>query len=281
MDIFKKAKENKQQPKWINDKLVVQGKIHQWVKDQQEHSRNCRVPNPPEKIHHTDTSSIQGSAFQGHVVELASKDQVVPTMNKLFSNHKVARATHNIYAYRISGQQGTVIENFDDDGEHGAGRKILKLLRESNVVNKMVVVTRWYGGTHMGPHRFTCIQDIARKALQYLHPLDTPTAHPSSFNKALPTPVQNNQKWPSVPRNTQPTSAHPPQQKSTFGHQIQPLLQNYTNWPQRQPPPHLTYPQNFGRPYTGSNSVNSFPNPMMFSNAFSTPPPQLPWQPWS
>ena len=32
----------------------------------------------------------------------------------------------------------------------------------------MVIVTRWYGGVHMGPNRFTCIAKTAEEAAKLL-----------------------------------------------------------------------------------------------------------------
>lgn len=41
----------------------------------------------------------------------------------------------------------------DDDGESGAGAKLAALLELMGVQNVFVVVTRWYGGVHLGPDR--------------------------------------------------------------------------------------------------------------------------------
>ena len=75
---------------------------------------------------------------------------------------RVAKATHNIYAYRISTDSG-IIEHYEDDGEWSAGTNILKVLKEKNITNKLVVVSRWYGGQHTGPARFKCVEDTARE----------------------------------------------------------------------------------------------------------------------
>ena len=97
-------------------------------------------------------------------MQITDKEQVTPVLHKLFTNHNVAKATHNIYAYRLKCGNGT-IENSCDDGEFGAGRKLLNLMRDKNITNTMVIVTRWYGGIHMGPKRFHCILTSASDAL--------------------------------------------------------------------------------------------------------------------
>ena len=58
-----------------------------------------------------------------------------------------------------------IIEHYEDDGEWGAGRMLLKLLRENNVTNSLVCVTRWYGGKHLGRTRFDLIKEAACQVL--------------------------------------------------------------------------------------------------------------------
>lgn len=41
----------------------------------------------------------------------------------------------------------------DDDGESGAGAKLAALLELMGANNVMIVVSRWYGGVHLGPDR--------------------------------------------------------------------------------------------------------------------------------
>ena len=45
-------------------------------------------------------------------------------------------------------------ENRDDDGERGAADKLLFLLQQCNLENILIVVTRWYGGIHLGTDRY-------------------------------------------------------------------------------------------------------------------------------
>ena len=75
---------------------------------------------------------------------------------------RVARATHNIYAYRVSDETG-ITEHYEDDGEWSAGKRMLRILKELNIVNKLVVVSRWYGGQHLGPKRFQYVEDSTRE----------------------------------------------------------------------------------------------------------------------
>ncbi|VDN28657.1 unnamed protein product [Gongylonema pulchrum] len=108
------------------------------------------------------------STFQAHVAEVFSKEEVILALNKLKENNKIARATHNIYAWLTEEfVKGRWIRQHDcdDDGEIGAGAKLLNLLELMKAKNVLVVVTRWYGGIHLGPDRFRHICNIARQAL--------------------------------------------------------------------------------------------------------------------
>jgi putative IMPACT (imprinted ancient) family translation regulator len=79
---------------------------------------------------------------------------------------RFAKATHNSWAM-ISGDEGPLK---DDDGESGAGAVILRMLEREGLQDFVVVVTRWYGGVHLGGDRFahvvTCVRALldARRA---------------------------------------------------------------------------------------------------------------------
>lgn len=80
---------------------------------------------------------------------------------------KVARATHNMYAFRVFDvdRQAQVNDN-DDDGENAAGGKMAELLAMMGVNDVIVVVSRWYGGIQLGPDRFRHINNVAREILE-------------------------------------------------------------------------------------------------------------------
>eukprot|EP00956_Cyclotella_meneghiniana_P025833 scaffold54690_cov69-Cyclotella_meneghiniana.AAC.1 len=82
----------------------------------------------------------------------------------LFGDKKVARATHNMFAYRFM-KDGILVSDNDDDGEKGSGAKLASLLQLSKVEDVMVIVSRWYGGTLLGPARFKHIASVARDGL--------------------------------------------------------------------------------------------------------------------
>lgn len=79
---------------------------------------------------------------------------------------KFAKATHNTWAVILP--DGTPLKN--DDGEAGAGLVILRMLEREARVGEIIVVTRWFGGVHLGGDRFRRVQDAVRVYLE----ADTP-----------------------------------------------------------------------------------------------------------
>jgi putative IMPACT (imprinted ancient) family translation regulator len=73
-----------------------------------------------------------------------------------------------MYAWRIGHQEKQQVTNqgMDDCGESGAGMRLMGLLERSGLMNVLVVVTRWYGGTPLGSARFRHISGVAVEALR-------------------------------------------------------------------------------------------------------------------
>jgi putative IMPACT (imprinted ancient) family translation regulator len=68
-----------------------------------------------------------------------------------------AKATHHSWAALTD--TGAIKA---DDGESGAGAVILRMLEREGLTGHLIVVTRWYGGKHLGGDRFRHIQDAVR-----------------------------------------------------------------------------------------------------------------------
>ena len=136
-----------------------------------------------------------GSAelLQAFVTRVTSMEEVEWTLaHLLLENKKVAKASHNMMAYRFHRRRqnrtgrhegvhnsnddddddGTnqppllLVSDHDDDGEKGSGAKLAALLELTHTNDTMVIVSRWYGGIHLGPARFKWIASVARDALE-------------------------------------------------------------------------------------------------------------------
>lgn len=66
-----------------------------------------------------------------------------------------------------------LMTDYDDDGETQAGARLKHLLEILELENVLVVVSRWFGGTLLGPDRFKLINQAARDALELGGFLDT------------------------------------------------------------------------------------------------------------
>ena len=108
------------------------------------------------------------SVFQAHVcVGVKDVSEVAIVMDILNESRRVRAATHNILAYRVSRNDAskTFYQDHDDDGETAAGGRLLRLLVLADARDVVVVVSRWYGGIHLGPARFHVINACAKDAL--------------------------------------------------------------------------------------------------------------------
>ncbi|WP_282127607.1 YigZ family protein [Roseobacter litoralis] len=85
----------------------------------------------------------------------------------LLRRKKFAKATHHSWGLLTSSGP---LKN--DDGEAGAGMVILRMLEREGLQDEIVVVTRWYGGKHLGGDRFRHVQDAVRYYLERRDAID-------------------------------------------------------------------------------------------------------------
>ena len=112
------------------------------------------------KLFHGEPLTDRKSVFQAHLAVISEAGDVDAVLAMLGErNKKVVTATHNMLAYRVRGRNG-VLQDADDDGEKGAGKVVLQVLRGLKVVNVVVVVSRWFGGIKLGPVRFRHIARV-------------------------------------------------------------------------------------------------------------------------
>jgi putative IMPACT (imprinted ancient) family translation regulator len=111
----------------------------------------------------------RGSRYAASAGTVRTKAEIDAFLDVLRQRRKFAKATHHSWAALLA--NGGPLKN--DDGEAGAGAVILKMLERDAVPDRIVVVTRWYGGVHLGGDRFAHIVTCTRAALAALGaPLD-------------------------------------------------------------------------------------------------------------
>ncbi|KAG0703889.1 hypothetical protein DFH29DRAFT_914567 [Suillus ampliporus] len=122
----------------------------------------------PEDIKIVEAEPIvdRKSIFIGRACRISHPSQVPLILNNIMSDRHVSRAAHPIInAWRC--QVDSVLhQDNDDDGETAAGSRLAHLLSILEINNVLVVVTRWFGGIHLGPDRFKHINHAARNALE-------------------------------------------------------------------------------------------------------------------
>lgn len=164
--MFLEAKKQGKTARWHVDKLHIDGRVHHPPKDRNK-DINLDVVDEAMKLktQHTSVISKNGNHFQAHVVGISTTDQVIPALKALCADSRIAGASHVAYAYR-TGRESYSISNYEDDGEWGAGKRIMEGIKESNSYNILVCVACWHGGSLMGPSRFDVIKELSKEAIQ-------------------------------------------------------------------------------------------------------------------
>ncbi|KAJ7253044.1 imprinted and ancient [Mycena haematopus] len=137
---------------------------------------STELPPMPEgiEIFVTEPITDRKSAFVGRACAISDPSEVPIILAHLVSDRRISRAAHPVInAWRC--KVGSLLhQDNDDDGETAAGGRLAHLLHILEVDNVLVVVTRYFGGIHLGPDRFKHINQAARNALDLGGFLDTP-----------------------------------------------------------------------------------------------------------
>lgn len=119
----------------------------------------------------SEISQSKNSKFQGHFTKLNSvndEENIQNYINELIQNNKsISKSSHpSMFAWIKRSEQGIVNQGISDCGESGAGIKLMYVLQKMELVDVLVVVTRWYGGVPMGSSRFRYICNAAMDAIR-------------------------------------------------------------------------------------------------------------------
>ena len=108
-----------------------------------------------------DVVRDRGSRYAVSGGPVAGQAGVDAFLADLKSAKKYARATHHSWAVVLSDRGGIKA----DDGEAGAGAVILKMIERADLLDHVIVVTRWYGGVNLGGDRFAHVVTSVRAYL--------------------------------------------------------------------------------------------------------------------
>ena len=89
------------------------------------------------------------SKFIGTICPVQSEEEAENKIKEIKKKYYDAR--HNCFAYRVLKEEN-VIERSSDDGEPSgtAGAPMLNILKQKNICNVVVIVTRYFGGILLG-----------------------------------------------------------------------------------------------------------------------------------
>lgn len=94
---------------------------------------------------------IKKSKFIANIIKIKDEQDAKEKLNQIRKEYSDAR--HNCYAYIVyDNETKTKIEKSSDDREPSgtAGIPMLTLLKKNNLVNVLIVVTRYFGGILLG-----------------------------------------------------------------------------------------------------------------------------------
>ncbi|KAK4463776.1 protein impact [Cladorrhinum samala] len=140
-------------------------------KAQTQSPLSVAAPATPKPVWATSAPiSLKDSKFIARAIHLSSPSERGTLMKSLFNAQPQLRsASHNAWAYRLRPSEGSMSnrprEESFDDGETGCGDLMLRIMREINAVDTLVVLTRWFGGTMLGPDRWRLMRNVVTSAL--------------------------------------------------------------------------------------------------------------------
>lgn len=91
---------------------------------------------------------IKKSRFIAHIAEVKSEEEAEALIKQ--AKKKYYDASHNCSAYILNSDQG--LRHSSDDGEPSgtAGKPILDVIAGAGLVDVIIIVTRYFGGTELG-----------------------------------------------------------------------------------------------------------------------------------
>ena len=117
----------------------------------------------------SQTITIKDSTFVARATTMTDAGQRAALMRALMERHpRLMSAAHNAWSYRVRGTgsyANNVRQDCFDDGETACGELMLRVMNEVGAVDTLVVLTRWFGGTFLGPDRFRLMRNCVTGVL--------------------------------------------------------------------------------------------------------------------
>ena len=108
----------------------------------------------------------EGNKFIGFSMPIKTFQEIENAYIKMRLCYPAAR--HLICAYSLMGdpKESYLLKGYTDDGEHGAGSRLLEFLLANEIEARVVFVARFYSGNKIGEARFDCIIDAIERCVE-------------------------------------------------------------------------------------------------------------------
>lgn len=97
-------------------------------------------------------NQVKDSKFYGSIFAVENREEAEKRISQI--KEKYSDATHNVSAFRVESStvEQEAVEYFDDDGEPSgsSGPPILEAIKGKDLINTVIIVTRYFGGTKLG-----------------------------------------------------------------------------------------------------------------------------------
>ena len=114
---------------------------------------------------HSNPIRLKGSVFQGHLYQIHTEGEAIQALRAITQHERLARPDHVIYAYNFTNAEGQTKSGYFDDKEWRGSSVLCSVLEQKSVTDAILIVTRKFGGTHLGKKLFDLIKQVATEVV--------------------------------------------------------------------------------------------------------------------
>ena len=109
------------------------------------------------------SKEVNRSIFYAYCKEVNTFEDIQEAYRVIKNDH--ISSTHIVCGYRLFNTRSSSHQDFSDDGETGAGRRLLEVIREMNIWNMAVFIVRYHEGPNLGKQRFELYSELAKDVI--------------------------------------------------------------------------------------------------------------------
>ena len=153
--------------KLVADKLTVNSRVNMeaFEKNRLDLSLNTCEPISLDSMVHSNPIRLKGSVFQGHLYQIHTEGEAVRALRALNQDELLVKSDHVMYAYNFVDPEGNTKSGYFDDKEWRGSSVLSAVIDQRSLTNVILIVTRKFGGVHLGKKRFELIKQVANDAV--------------------------------------------------------------------------------------------------------------------